>query len=366
MDIREKMLPVLQPKGGKEEIAALTEVIESGWWGKGPKVAEFEEKFAKMVGHKYAIAVTSASHGQDLVMKAMGWKGIDVINPAISFIATAMIPLWNGFTSNIVDVKRDTLCIDPQDVEKYKKPNSELLIAVDEAGVLADYEGLRKVFGGFILEDCAHSCWTPGAGLGGDCAVWSFQAVKTMPMGDGGMITTDDKELADKCRELTWFGVSSTWSRASGQTPGYAWDYQVDLLGYKYYMIDIMAAIGLEQMKKLPKHLEFRRHVQSRYNKELNVLVERPPHSETVQYYVGRVPSEHRDKLIDYLADKKIHTSVHFKPLYKYGPIKQDREYPVCETEWTKLISLPCHNAMKEEDIDYVVYWVNKYFEEEV
>ena len=248
MDIREKMLPVLQPKGGKEEIAALTEVIESGWWGKGPKVAEFEEKFAKMVGHKYAIAVTSASHGQDLVMKAMGWKGIDVINPAISFIATAMIPLWNGFTSNIVDVKRDTLCIDPQDVEKYKKPNSELLIAVDEAGVLADYEGLRKVFGGFILEDCAHSCWTPGAGLGGDCAVWSFQAVKTMPMGDGGMITTDDKELADKCRELTWFGVSSTWSRASGQTPGYAWDYQVDLLGYKYYMIDIMAAIGLEQV----------------------------------------------------------------------------------------------------------------------
>ena len=366
MDIREKMLPVLQPSGGKEEIEALSEVINSGWWGKGPKVAEFEEKFAKMVGHKYAVAVTSASHGQDLVMKALGMKGIDVINPAISFIATAMIPLWNNFTTNIVDVKRDTLCIDPQDVEKYKKPNSEVLIAVDEAGVLADYKELRKVFGGFILEDCAHSCWTPGAGLGGDCAVWSFQAVKTMPMGDGGMITTDDKELADKCRELTWFGVSSTWSRASGQTPGYAWDYQVDLLGYKYYMIDIMAAIGLEQMKKLPKHLEFRRHIQSRYNEELNQIIERPPHSETVQYYVARVPSEHRDKLIDYLADKKIHTSVHFKPLYKYTPLLQDREYPICESEWTKLISLPCHNNMKDEDIDYVVYWVNKYFEENI
>ena len=364
MDIRKSMLPVLQPSGGEEEINAIREVIESGWWGKGPKVAEFEEKFAKMVGHKYAIAVTSASHGQDLVMKALGMKGVDVINPAISFIATAMIPLWNDFTTNIVDVKRDTLCINPDDVERYKKPNSEILIAVDEAGVLADYEGLRKVFGGFILEDCAHSCWTPGAGLGGACAVWSFQAVKTMPMGDGGMITTDDKKLADKCREMTWFGVSSTWSRASGQTPGYAWDYQVDILGYKYYMIDIMAAIGLEQMKKLPKHLEFRRYIQSRYNNELNSLIERPPHSETVQYYVGRVPSEHRDKLIDYLTDKKIHTSVHFKPLYLYSPLKQDRKYPVCDSEWTKLISLPCHNNMKDEDIDYVVYWVNKYFEE--
>ena len=366
MDIREKMLPVLQPSGGKEEIEALSEVINSGWWGKGPKVAEFEEKFAKMVGHKYAVAVTSASHGQDLVMKALGMKGIDVINPAISFIATAMIPLWINFTTNIVDVKRDTLCIDPQDVEKYKKPNSEVLIAVDEAGVLADYKELRKVFGGFILEDCAHSCWTPGAGLGGECAVSSFQAVKTMPMGDGGMITTDDKKLANKCREMTWFGVSSTWSRASGSTPGYAWDYQVDLLGYKYYMIDIMAAIGLEQMKKLPKHLEFRRHIQSRYNKELNPMIERPPHSETVQYYVARVPSEHRDKLIDYLADKKIHTSVHFKPLYKYTPLLQDREYPVCESEWTKLISLPCHNNMKDEDIDYVVYCVNKCIEENI
>ena len=103
--VRPNMLPVLAPKGGEEELNAL-EVIESGWWGKGPKVEEFEEKFAHMVGHKYAVAVTSNSHGQDLVIKAMGFKDIDVINPAISFIATAMIPLWNNCTSNIVDVKK--------------------------------------------------------------------------------------------------------------------------------------------------------------------------------------------------------------------------------------------------------------------
>ncbi len=358
------MLPVLQPKGGKEEIKALQEVIESGWWGKGPKVAEFEEKFAEMVGHKYAVAVTSASHGQDLIMKALGLKGIDVINPAISFIATAMIPLWNNFTSNIVDVKRDTLCIDPQDVERYKKPNSEVLIAVNQAGVSADYEELRKVFGGFILEDTAHSCYTPGAGLGGDAAVWSFQAVKTMPTGDGGMITTNDKQLAEKCREMTWFGVSSTWSRASGAKPGYAWDYQVDLIGYKYYMIDIMAAICLEQMKKLPENLKFRRHVQKRYNEELNPIIERPYHTETVQYYCAKVPPKDRDNLINYLSDKNIHTSVHFKPLHKYSPLIQNRDYPVADVEWLKLISLPVHNGMIEEDIDYVIYWVNKYFEE--
>tara|TARA_Y100000296_G_C5165714_1_gene254450 strand:- start:825 stop:1994 length:1170 start_codon:yes stop_codon:yes gene_type:complete len=386
MKIRKNMLPVLGPKGGKEEIQALQEVIESGWWGKGPKVQEFEERFAEMVGHKYAVAVTSNSHGQDLVMKALGFKGVDVINPTISFIATAVIPLWNDCTSNIVDVDRRTLCMTPEEVEKWKKPDSEALIAVNMAGIPCDYEGLRKVFGGFIIEDCAHSCYTEGAGLSGDVAVWSFQAVKTMPCGDGGMITTNDKELADKCREMTWFGVSSTWSRTQGQSgkPGYAWDYQVDILGYKYYMIDIMAAICLEQMKKLPKNLEFRRHIQERYNNELHPFVETPEWSDTVQYYCARVPKEEklitnrapdgsgfsnhyqgRDTLIDYLADKNIHTSVHFKPLHKYDILTQGRKYPVADTEWLKLISLPCQNRMTEKDIDYVIYWVNKYFDEE-
>jgi len=143
-------------------------------------------------------------------------------------------------------------------------------------------------------------------------------------------------------------------------------------------MIDIMAAICLEQMKKLPANLEFRRHVQKRYNEELHPVFERPPHSETVQYYCPRLPQRidsmapdgsgfigvTRDNLIDYLADKKIHTSVHFKPLYLYEPLKQNRRYDVCSEEWLKLITLPCHNRMKEEDIDYVIYWTNKWVEE--
>ena len=381
MKIRETMLPVLKPLGGEEEVSALREVIESGWWGKGPKVAEFEEKFAKMVGHKYAVAVTSASHGQDLVMKAKGFKGIDVVNPTMSFIATAVIPLWNDCSSNIVDVREEDLNIDPDDVKKRLKRNSDCLIAVNMAGVPAPIDEIREFYDGYIIEDTAHSCYTEGAGLKGDVAVWAFQAVKTMPCGDGGMITSDDYDLYCKVKDMTWFGVSSTWSRAQGQSgkPGYAWDYQVDILGYKCYMIDIMAAICLEQMKKLPTHLERRRHIQSQYNERLNERIQRPPHSDTVQYYIARIP-EHRsfapdmsgsviakrDGLIDYLADKKIHTSVHFKPLHKYGILRQTnyRDYSVADNIWESLISLPCHPAMTDEDIDYVIYWVNKYFEE--
>ena len=374
MKIRKNMLPVLRPCGGKEEIKALTEVIESGWWGNGPKVTQFENEFAEMVGAKYAVAVTSNSHGQDLVMKALDIKDGDVINPTISFMATAMIPLWQpNVTTNVVDVDPITMCIDPEDVKKHLTPNTKAIIAVNQAGVPAPIDEIRKFYDGLIIEDCAHSCYTPGAGMKGDIAIWSFQAVKTMPSGDGGMITLNDEKLYHKLKEMTWFGVSSTFSRVnkndkvSGK-PGYTWDYEVDKIGYKCYMIDLTAALCLEQLKKLPENLKWRRHIQSRYNKGLVPFVTRPPHSETVQYYCAKVPHSLRGELIDYLADKNIHTSVHFKPLHKYEIIKKhmthpDREFPVADKEWLGLISLPVHSAMSEEDIDYVIYWVNKFFD---
>ena len=377
MEIRNGMLPVLRPVGGEEEINALKEVIDSGWWGKGPKVDQFEKEFAEMVGAKYAVAVTSNSHGQDLVMKALDIRDGDVINPTISFMVTAMIPLWQeNITTNVVDVDPITMCIDPEDVRKHITPNTKAVIAVNQAGVPAPIDEIREFFDGLIIEDCAHSCYTPGAGTKGDIAIWSFQAVKTMPCGDGGMITLNDEKLYHKLKEMTWFGVSSTFSRVAKEDtvtgkPGYTWDYEVDKIGYKCYMIDLAAALCLEQMKKLPKNLELRRYIQSRYNKGLCEQVERPPFTDTVQYYCAKVPAEHRANLIDYLASKNVHTSVHFKPLHKYEIIQKHathpgREFPIADKKWLRLVSLPVHPGMTEEDIDYVIYWVNKFFEEEV
>lgn len=367
MKIRDTMIPVLRPVGGEEEINSIRESIESGWWGKGPKVAEFEKKFAELVGAKYAVAVNSATSGQDLVLKALGIKDCDIINPTISFMTTAVVPLWNNCTSNIVDVLEDTLCLDPEDVRRSLRPDTKAIIAVNHAGTPAPIDEIRKFYDGFILEDCAHSCYTPGAGTKGDVAVWSFQAVKTMPCGDGGMITTNDKDLYEKLIPMTWLGISSTYSRVrkdDGLTgkPGYSWDYEVDVLGYKCYMIDLSAAICLEQMKKLPKNLEWRRHIQKCYNEGLEGLIRTPAHSETVQYYCARVPAAERGDMIDYLSDKKIHTSVHFKPLHKYSLVKQNRDYSVADREWRKLLSLPCHPGMTQEDIDYIIYWVKEYY----
>ena len=379
MEIRKDMLSVQRPLGGNEEIEAIKDSIENGWWTKGPKVEQFEKEFAKHVGSKYAVAVTSNSHGQDLVMKAMGIKNADVISPTMSFMSTAIVPLWNNCTSNIVDIRRDDLNLDPVDVKKNLKKNTEAIIAVNMAGIPAPIDEIREFYDGFIIEDCAHSCYTPGAGSKGDVGVWSFQAVKTLPTGDGGMITTNDYDLYKKLQSLSWFGIESTYSRVSGNThlkkdlasssknpegkPGYTWDYDVTELGYKYYMIDLLAAIGLVQLKKLDGHLEIRRNIQKRYNNELNDIVGKPMWSDTVQYYCARVPEKHRDLLIEYLKSKNIHTSVHYKPLHLHEIVKQQREYPIADTEWKKLISLPVHPAMTDEDTDYVIYWINKYFE---
>lgn len=373
MKIRESTLPVLKPIGGDEEIGVLKDVIESGWWGKGPKVEQFEREFAKMVGHKYAIALTSNTHGLDLVLKAKGIKDCNFISPTMSFMTTGIVPVWNNCTSTLCDVDRRTLNIDPVDVKKHLKKDTKAVLAVNMAGIPADINGIREHFDGLIIEDCAHSCYTPGAGTKGDIAIWSFQAVKTMPCGDGGMITTDDEALYEQLRPMTWLGISaSTYDRTrpgragpdGKPLPGYSWDYVVDTVGYKAYMIDIMAVICLEQMKKLDKHLEIRRHIQKRYNEELAEFITAPEWSETVQYYCARVPKEDRDDLIDYLATKKIHTSVHFKPLHLHPVLKQDHDFPIADDEWLHLISLPVHPGMTDEDTDYVIYWVKEYFKQ--
>jgi len=363
MKIRKNVLTLNRPLGGDEELEALKEVIDSGWWGIGPKVEELETKFAEMIGSKYAVAVTSNTAGQDLVLKAADVKNCDVINPTISFVTTAVVPLWNDCTSNIVDVQKRTLNIDPDDVKKSLKRNTKAIIAVNMAGIPADIDDIRNFYDDIIIEDCALSLYVPGAGLKGDLAVWSFQAVKTISCGDGGMITTNNKELYKKLRLLRNFGIDrTTYDRASKSNQGYLWDFEVKTIGYKAYMNDIQAAICLAQLKKLNKYLEIRRNIQKRYNSELNNFVEVPKWSENVQWYSVRVQKEHRNKLISHLASKNIHTAVHWKPLHLHPIFKQDRNYPVADLEWLKLISLPCHPQMTDSDIDYVIYWIKNYF----
>jgi perosamine synthetase len=370
MDIRKNTIPVLCPKGDEDDAKVVGDVIKSGWWINGPKVKEFEEKFAKMVGTKYAIAVTSNTHGLDLILKAYDINHGEIISPTISFATTTAVPMWNNCKNILADVDPINMNICPKDVKQKITENTKAIICVNLAGILAPIDEIRKNYDGLIIEDCAHACYTPGAGSRGDIAVWSFQAVKTMPTGDGGMITTNNKEIMEKIKKLYWFGIESTYDRVSNQkdSPGsnsvYKWKYDIDILGYKYYMIDLTAALGLSQMNKLDENLKRRQFIQEKYNEAFSKIseIQIPPFSYTVQHYVIKVEPNRRDNLIDYLKDKNIHTSVHYRPLHLFTQFKDDSDFPIANREWLKMMTLPVHLNMSDEDIDYIIYWVKEFF----
>jgi perosamine synthetase len=355
------MIPVLKPTADEQTKKELLEVINSGWWGQGPKTKEFEEKFAKKVGVKYAIATNSCTAALDLALKAHDLDysqketcKYELITTPMTFVADAIVGEWNGLDVTFADIDEQSLCIDPDSI--IVTDRTKVIIAVHSHGRLADIAGIRAKFDGLIIEDCAHALLTPTAGQIGDIAVWSFQAVKTCPAGDGGMITTNDKEIARKVRNLTWLGIEkSTFQRVNKK--GYSWDYDIVHGGTKSYMNDISAVLALGNLRRLDTLLERRRFIQNKYNEAFKELegVTIPEFSNTVQYYTLKV--DNRDQVSEKLAEVGIATSVHFKPLSEmsYWKIGVKRPIPVTDRVWKKLLSLPCHDALTNKQLKYII-----------
>ncbi len=367
MKIRKDTLPVLRPFGAENEIKEFADTIRSGWWGKGKKVEELEARFSKMVGSKYAIAVTSNTVAMDLILKAYNISDGNIISPTISFVSTAMVPLWNNCETRLCDIDSKTRNFSVEDVKNLVDSKTKAFIAVNYAGIQSDIKNVKKFFKGLIIEDCAWSCYTPGAGSHGDIAVWSFQAVKTISSGDGGIITTNSKKLYTKLKLLSFLGISSdTYNRATNKNksikPGYIWDFNVQSIGYKAYMNDIQASIILAQLKSLKKIIKKKLDIQEIYNARLPKSIIRPEFSGTCAFYSPSVSAKIRGKLMKYLSKKKIHTTIHYKPLHKHKIFKQERDFPIADIEWKKFISLPCHAAMTHKDILYVIHFINEFY----
>lgn len=356
------MIPVLQPTLDEKGIEEVVKVLRSGWWGQGPKTEEFEKKFADYVGAKYAIGCNSGTTALDLCLKVYGIKGGELITTPMTFVSDAIVGEWNGMDVTFADVDEDSLCLDPSAVHITK--NTKAIITVDSHGRLADIDGLREKFDGLIIEDAAHAMLTPGAGKKADITIWSFQAVKSLPTGDGGMITTNDEKIYNKLRTLTWLGVEKNTFQRVG-TKRYTWDYDITQSdGVKGYMNDLSAVIGLRQLERLEETNAKRRAIQSRYSDEflsiLDIII--PFYSHTVQYYTMKC--KNRDELSDHLASKEIATSVHFKPLSEmtYWKKAVKRELPVTNRVWKKLLSLPVHYGLTWVQVEYIIDSVKEFY----
>ena len=368
------MIPVLRPTYDQKIEEELIKVLRSGWTGLGPKTTEFENKFAEKVGAKFAIGCNSGTTALDLCLKAYGIKGGELITTPMTFVSDAIVGEWNGMDVTFADIEEDSLNLDPNALHVTEK--TKAIIVVDSHGRLADIDKIRDKatvnvestglvhHTPLIIEDCAHAMLTPGAGKKGDIAIWSFQAVKSMPIYDGGMITTNDEKIYKRLRTLTWLGIEkSTYERSEGKR--YSWDYDITQAeGVKGYMTDVQAIIGLCQLERLDELLGKRRAVQAYYNNAFKDIpeIKLPMYSDTVQYYTPQF--ERRDELSDFLAHEGISTSVHFKPLSEmtYWKKAVKRPLPVTDRVWKKLLTLPVFHDLTWKEVEYIVSKVREFY----
>lgn len=369
-----KPIPVLKPSYSDEIKKELLEVLDSGWTAFGPKVTEFEEKFAEKVGSKYCVMTNSGTSALDLCLKVHNIKGGELITTPMTFVSDAIVGEWNNMDVTFADIKTDDLTLDPKSL--VVTPETKAIIAVNLHGRLADIEGIRRAatinddatglvnHTPLIIEDNAHAMYTPGAGHKGDIAIWSFQAVKTMPIFDGGAVTTNDERIYKRLRELTWLGIEkNTYDRSEGTK--YQWDYDIKQAeGIKGYMTNLQAVIGLGQLKRIDDLLAKRRAVQIVYNEAFKDIAEIKifPNSHTVQYYT--VQCERRDELSEFLASRGISTGVHFKPLSEmtYWKKAVKRPLPVTDSIWKKLLSFPVFYDIKWTEVEFVIKNIREFY----
>jgi dTDP-4-amino-4,6-dideoxygalactose transaminase len=354
---RSTFLSFQPPAIGEEEIAAVTETLRSGWLTSGPRATELERRFAEAVGAQHGVALSSGTAAIHLALVALGvGPGDEVITSPITWPATANVIVHAGARPVFVDVHSSDLNIDPLEVEKAVTPRTKAIMPVDLAGQPADLEPLLAL-GVPVVEDAAHAIGAEyrerPIGSIALATCFSLYATKNVAAGEGGVVTTDDEELAAELRELRLM------RRGDGSL------YDVRVAGFKANLSDVLAAIALCQLDKLDAHAEIRRRHVEAYDAALEELpgltpLERDPRDRhALHLYVIRVDAgkagADRDAYQHALTRENIGTSIHFLPVHTLTYYRQhypdQPRLPVAEQAGTEVLSLPLSPAHSDGDI---------------
>jgi len=380
-------VPFALPLIEEDEIAAVCEVMRSGWLTTGPKTKQFERNFANFIGAKHAIAVNSATAGLHLALESTGIKAKDkVITSVYTFTATAEVIRYFDAEPVLVDINPDTFNLDIRLVKKHleREPKIKAVIPVHFGGQACDMRELITYCNASktkIIEDAAHAlpATYKGQMVGniGDLTVFSFYATKTIATGEGGMITTNNSAYAKRIKTMRLHGISKdVFDRYRSKRP--SWYYEVVAPGYKYNMTDIAAAIGIKQLKKAVRFQKRRQTIADAYNKAFKDLplktpfVTRSDDLHAWHLYVIQLELEQlkltRDHFIELMAEAGIGTSVHFIPLHlhpywkqKYGYKPED--FPVALNVFKRAVSLPIYPKMTDSDVERVIKTVTSILE---
>jgi perosamine synthetase len=369
-----KQVRLFKPSVGEEELENIRGVFERAWLGLGPLVTEFEKEWSQYIGAKASVGVNSGTAALHLALTGYNFRpGSKVLVPAITFVSTATAVLYNGLEPVFVDCDPETLSMSLEDLERKTTKDCVAVIPVHLGGHPAQMDRIMEFASAHrlvVVEDCAHCAGGlyKGRRLGtwGDVGCFSFEEKKCMTTGDGGMITSDDAELIERLRPYRWIGIDKdTWKRSADYTSAGAmdarhWYYEVAVLGYKYNMNDLMAAIGLAQLKKLDGMNERRRRIIRRYLdgiegcQQIRPLL--PYELENSSYWLFGVRCERRDELIVHLKGRGVATGVHFLPLPLHPLFKDYADpIPVAREVWQTMITLPLFPDLTDEEVDYVV-----------
>ncbi|HYI93661.1 MAG TPA: DegT/DnrJ/EryC1/StrS family aminotransferase [Bryobacteraceae bacterium] len=369
-----RMIPVSRPSFGTAEEAAIIDVLRSGWVTQGPKVAEFESKFAEYVGAAHAIAVSSCTTALHLALIAAGIRsGDEVLCPSLSFIATANAIVHTDGVPVFIDIDEATYNMDPNRIERAITSRTKAILVVHQIGLPAALDEINEIAnrrGLIVIEDaaCAIGAEYKGRRIGAPhslMACFSFHPRKILTAGEGGMITTADTRLAARLRKLRQHAMSmSDVTRHSSAT---VMIESYDEVGYNYRLTDLQAAVGLVQLKRLDDLLARRRALAERYSSELSSIpwIATPcgcPESlRNFQSYMIRLTGDapvSRDDLMQELLDRGVSSRRGIMAIHRelpYQSTEWDSQLPVTNRVTDTAIVLPLFHGMANEEQNYVI-----------
>jgi len=377
-------LPYARQSIDDEDVSALVEVLRSDWLTTGPKIEEFETAFAATTGATYAVSFSSGTAALHGAAAAVGFRpGEEAITTPITFCATANCLLYCGARPVFADVEFDTLLINPKEIEHKITSQTRALVVVDYAGqpvALREILEIAEKHGLTVIEDACHALGAKAHGrpVGGlsTLTAFSFHPVKHITTGEGGMVTTNDRGLAEKLRRFRNHGINS--DHRQRETRG-SWFYEMVDLGYNYRLTDLQSALGLSQLRRLDGWLARRREIAHRYDLALQDLpalrplavrsdLEHAYHLYVVQLENNQLTAS-RSEIFSALRAEGIGVNVHYIPVH-YHPFYRERNFapvgslPRSEAAYERILSLPLFPGMSDKDMEDVVEALHKVLSE--
>lgn len=360
-------IPLSKPEITNKDRVEVLKVLKTDFLSLGPKLEEFEQKLAEFIGLKYAVGINSGTAALHLIIKALGIKkGDEVITTPFSFIASANCILYEGARPVFVDIDEETLNIDPDKIEEKITKKTKAILVVDIFGRPAEWDILQEIARKhklFLIEDSAEALGSiykgKKCGSFSDVAIFSFYPNKQITTGEGGMILTDNKEIADNCRSMANQGRKTEEGR---------WLEHIRL-GYNYRLDEMSAALGTSQLKRIKEIIRKRERMVRLYNQKLKkiIQIETPvfEKEKKISWFVyvvklaKNLSGGKRDKIISEMAKKGVQCGnyfypIHLQPFFKktFGTIKG---LPITEGVGKRTLALPFYNNMRESEIDFVV-----------